>query len=143
MKKTLLLDVNVWIALALDSHVHHPQAQAWAASAGDAELAFCRVTQQGYLRLLTNQRVMGPFVLTPEQAWTTYDQTTADRRVVFVSEPTGLEAEWRRLTGGRAGSLNIWTDAYLAAFARCGGLEVVTLDRGFAQFNDVDCTIIG
>ena len=29
MPRMLLPDVNVWLALAFDSHVHHPVAKQW------------------------------------------------------------------------------------------------------------------
>ncbi len=53
----LLLDVNVWLALTFDSHAHHPAAKLWFdALSGDLCL-FCRSTQQGYLRLVTNANI--------------------------------------------------------------------------------------
>lgn len=36
----------------------------------------------------------------------------------------------------------LWTDAYLAAYARAGGLTVVTFDRGFRQFPDLSCELL-
>ena len=55
---TYLPDVNVWIALAVSGQVHHRTASVWLEEAGDEIITFCRVTQLGFLRLLTNQRVM-------------------------------------------------------------------------------------
>lgn len=142
MTKTLLPDVNVWIALAVDSHVHHPRARAWAEGLVDDELVVCRVTQQGFLRLLTNRRVMGELVLNPEQAWATYDTICADRRTVFKQEPAELESAWRRLTENAGASHDRWTDAYLAAFAQAADLELVTFDRGFSEYRGVRCAIL-
>jgi predicted nucleic acid-binding protein len=57
MTKTLLLpDVNVWIAMTFDSHPHHPPAKLWFDAVTD-DVFFCRMTQQGFLRLSTNPRV--------------------------------------------------------------------------------------
>ena len=55
---TYLLDVNVWIALAAERHTHHRVARRWFSNLLDEKLAFCRITQLGFLRLLTNRHVM-------------------------------------------------------------------------------------
>src|ERR1035437_4282472 len=52
-------DVNIWIALAAEGHVHHVPARDWFAAQPDGSVAFCRITQMGLLRLLTNSSVMG------------------------------------------------------------------------------------
>jgi predicted nucleic acid-binding protein len=69
-----LPDVNVWLALTFDSHIHHPAAKAWFdALSNDAIAYFCRLTQQGYLRLATNATVFGPDTLTTR--WKTGSRT--------------------------------------------------------------------
>ncbi|HEY0758459.1 MAG TPA: hypothetical protein VGD59_04290 [Acidisarcina sp.] len=65
---TYLPDVNVWIALASNRHVHHQAAKAWFETLADERSVFCRITELGFLRLLTNIHVMGEDVLTPERA---------------------------------------------------------------------------
>lgn len=62
--------------------------------------------------------------------------------VNYTGEPASIEVEWRRLTHGSRRSPNVWTDAYLAAFAIAGGFEIVTFDRGFEQFNLERCAIL-
>lgn len=54
-----LADVNVWIALAAAGHVHHSIALAWFEEPQTSQILFCRITQMGLLRLLTNRKVMG------------------------------------------------------------------------------------
>jgi hypothetical protein len=54
-----LPDVNVWIALASDQHIHTASATAWLQSVRNEQVAFCRITELGLLRLLTNVHVMG------------------------------------------------------------------------------------
>ena len=51
---TYLPDVNVWIALAAERHTLHRAARHWFSKLQDEKLAFCRLTQLGFLRLLTN-----------------------------------------------------------------------------------------
>jgi predicted nucleic acid-binding protein len=62
--------------------------------------------------------------------------------VVFAPEPEGTEerlAEHCRLADAPPG---FWTDAYLAAFARAGGLGLVTFDRDFRRYAGLDLTLL-
>jgi toxin-antitoxin system PIN domain toxin len=129
-----LPDVNVWIALTSNRHVHHQIASEWLHGNDQARLAFCRVSELGFLRLLTNAHVMGKDVLSPTQAWAVYDEWQADDRVVFLAEGAGFGQHWRLLGNQISGGSNAWTDAYLAAFAIHVGATVVTLDRAFSVF---------
>ena len=56
---TYLPDVNVWIAMYSPGHAHHLAALDWFNGSSESDLLFCRVTQMGFLRLLTNRHVMG------------------------------------------------------------------------------------
>jgi len=90
-----LVDVNVWLALALIGHVHQVAALKWIEEPAVGLTYFCRVTQQGLLRLLTNPKVMGANVLTAGDVWRLYDTFYQDSRVRFAEEPPGLEDFWR------------------------------------------------
>lgn len=137
-----LLDVNVWVALAVDSHQQHAPAMQWFQTAAMQSCHFCRLTQQGFLRLLTTPQAMGKRVQTLRGAWQMYDDLYNDPRVVYADEPAGIEAIWRLQTPGLKFSPKVWNDAYLAAFAQVGGLEVVTFDHGFSQFAGLRVTIL-
>jgi hypothetical protein len=52
-------DVNVWVALTSNRHVHHALANKWVQTTENDQIAFCRITELGFLRLLTNSHVMG------------------------------------------------------------------------------------
>jgi len=128
---SLFPDVNVWVALTYEGHVHHATAAAWFAELPlDVALAFCRFTQLGLLRLLTTPAVMGDEVLTQPQAWAAYDRWRQDPRVTFVDEPTEIETRVRALTRRRQPATKDWADSFLAAFAIVGQLTLVTFDRG-------------
>ena len=86
-----LPDVNVWVALTSDRHVHHVVAKEWFQNLGSEQVAFCRITELSLLRLLTNHHVMGEDVLQPHLAWQVYDELRADPRVVFLPERVGRE----------------------------------------------------
>lgn len=124
-----LADVNFWLALTVDSHVHHAAAMGWLRDNPDEDLVFCRITQSGLLRLLTNSQIMKDDVLTPAEAWRAYDTFASNRRVRFMNEPNGLEQHWRSLARHSRKGPNFWTDAYLTAFAAAAGLAVLTFDR--------------
>lgn len=139
--KSFLLDVNCWLAAAAQRHAHHSVAKAWLDSAF-GPLFFCRVTQMAFLRLITNPKVMGDEVLRPEQAWEVYRKLRCDARIAFAEEPAGTEAEWQGITSKASFSQNLWTDCYLAAFAKMGGYQVVTFDSDFTRFGGAGVIIL-
>ena len=49
---------------------------------------------------------------------------------------------WRGFTQSRSFSPQVWNDAYLAAFALAGKLELVTFDNGLTQYQNVTCTVL-
>ena len=62
----MLVDTNIWLALALSKHVFHGVARDWLADRKPPEAAlFCRSTQQSVLRLLTTQVVLAPYGIPP------------------------------------------------------------------------------
>lgn len=126
-----LPDVNVWIALTSNRHVHHAIVTEWLQGIERDYVAFCRVSELDFLRLLTNSHVMGSDVLSPTRAWRIYDEWRTDGRVIFLSERTGFSEQWRQLGNQISGGPNAWTDAYLAAFAGDSNATVITLDRTF------------
>jgi toxin-antitoxin system PIN domain toxin len=132
-----LPDVNIWIALTSNRHVHHPIATEWLQGIDQDTIAFCRVSELGFLRLLTNPHVLGKDVLSPTQAWRVYDAWRMDDRVVFLPERAGFSEQWRLLGNEISGGPNAWTDAYLAAFAAHAKATIVTLDRTFPSVGKV------
>ena len=128
---SLFPDINVWIALTYEGHLHHSNAAAWFATLSlDTTFAFCRFTQLGLLRLLTAETVMRDEVMTQRQAWAAYDRWLRDPRVELVDEPADVETRFRALTRLRQPATKDWADSYLAAFATVGQLTLVTFDRG-------------
>lgn len=130
-----LCDSNVFLALAVEQHVHHARAAEWFASLSDADTAlFCRATRISFLRLLT-QAVAPDFTpLTNSEAWAVLDRLLEDEATGFAEEPDGLDVVWRRLSERNTPSPKVWMDAYLAAFAIVGGMRLVTLDKDFRKY---------
>ena len=137
-----LPDVNVWLALAAEGHIHHVPARAWFSAQPDLAVAFCRITQMGLLRLLTNAGVMGRAPRTIVQAWETFAHLRAGRRLVFATEPDGLEFAWRQLMTQAGVGPSSWTDSYLAAFAEAYSYSLVTFDAGFQRWPAVNLTLL-
>lgn len=135
-----LPDVNVWIALTSDQHVHHSVAKRWIHDLATDQLVFCRITELGFLRLLTNAHVMGENVLAISEAWRIYDVLRTDPRITFMPEPPAFSTYWRETGNLISGGPNAWTDAYLAAFASRSQLTVTTFDRRFKPINS--CSVL-
>ena len=131
-----LCDANVFIALAVEQHASHRHAARWFESLGDDDTAaFCRATQNSFLRLLTHKIAEDYAPLPNRKAWEVYDQLYRDDAVVVAEEPAGLEPIWRKLAARDTVSPKVWMDAYLAAFALGGGLRLVSLDHDFKTFS--------
>lgn len=141
--RSFLVDINVWVALAYEGHVHHERANRWFESSDLEQAFFCRITQIGLLRLLTNRAVMGRDVLTQRQAWRIYDRLIQDERVGFLNELTGVEKQFRELTTGSLASTKQWPDAYLAALARSADMALATFDASLANTPGVSALYLG
>ena len=144
----ILCDNNVWLALTVDSHSHHIDARSWFDSISDPNsVHFCRATQQSFLRLLTVASVMRLYELPPRsnlQAWDVFNALLRDDRIYLQErEPAGLGVFWERFSGRNSPSPKLWMDAYLAAFARAGGYQMVTTDGAFRQFEGLDLCLLG
>ena len=137
-----LPDINVWLALAFEIHFHHEAAKSWFEETEPDSCAFCRLTQQGFLRLATNPAVFRDEAATMDAAWSYYDRLLGDERVYFMREPEGLEESWKRYTRNQTFSHKVWNDAYLAAFAQTANLGIATFDLGFREYKKTKISIL-
>ena len=69
--------------------------------------------------------------------------------VTYRDEPLGVFALWHDLAVRASASPKVWMDAYLAAFAVCAELAVITaelavitIDKGFKQYKGVDLRLL-
>ena len=76
------------------------------------------------------------------QACRIYDELLLDYRIGFAEEPDLIEEQLRKFSQLQTFSTNVWTDAYLAAFAVAADFEMVNFDKGFAQFKNLRRTIL-
>jgi uncharacterized protein len=127
-----LPDLNVWLAAVWCNHADHESAARWFDQQGES-LAFCRVTQMGLLRLLSNPAVMRGDALTRWEAWDVYQKLQLDPRIRFAEEPGDLNAMWMQMTKQPDRSHKLWTDDYLAAFAFLTNARLVTFDQALSS----------
>jgi uncharacterized protein len=134
-KSFLFPDVNVWLALTYDRHVHHSAAKAWLEGVDTgARLCFCRFTQISFLRLLNTSAVMGEDgVLSQSRAWNAYDRWIEEGDAILLEEPAAIEPSFRVFSQQSRPAPKDWADSYLAAFASVLGLKLVSFDQSFRQ----------
>jgi len=138
-----LVDANVWLAIAVDGHIHHAAVSNWFDGQAENTCAFCRITQLALLRHLTNPKIMGAAnVQAQVEAWRAFEALAADPRVAFLNEPPGLTSVFKSLTQLPRPAHKRWTDAFLAAFAMGFGLGVVTLDADLTSFPGLSVTLL-
>ncbi len=121
---TWLLDSNVLVALAIDTHEFHARASRWFARE-KGHFATCAVTQGALLRLhmtLAKDR-------TAEAAWASLGGFVAHPRHEFWAAGFGYtELEPAHIMGAKQ-----VTDAWLAELARRKGGKLATFDAGLAR----------
>jgi toxin-antitoxin system PIN domain toxin len=133
MTSLVFPDINVWLALVFDRHLHSAAAQRWYDSLDPStSFVFCRHTQLGLLRLLSTEPAMGDDVMTQRQCWQVYDRWFESGQAILFDESKRIEARLRARTSEPIVAPKLWADAYLAAFAEAAGLTLVTFDRALA-----------
>lgn len=134
-KSFLFPDVNVWVALTYQRHVHHSLAKRWYEGLdSEARLCFCRLTQISFLRLLNTRAVMGnDGVMNQAEAWHVYDRWIEDGGAIFLDEPPAIETRFRAFSRQVHPSPKDWADSYLAAFASVAEVRLVSFDQAFAS----------
>ncbi len=128
---TRLLDVNVLVALAWPNHVHHQAAVQWFEASYRAGWATCPLTQSGFVRVSSNQRVV-PDARTPAEAILVLRQLTELDGHEFLADDIALATtdviDVSRILGHRQ-----VTDAHLVALALRHNGRLVTFDRRIAD----------
>jgi len=120
----VLLDANVLIALVVEEHVHHGQAEAWFVASG-ASFATCPITQGSLMRLLIREGQSA------EAARSVLQEITASPRHEFWPD----KASYHDIPiAGIIGHRQV-TDAYLAHLARSYSARLVTFDQALAKLH--------
>jgi toxin-antitoxin system PIN domain toxin len=120
-----LLDVNVLVALAWDSHVHHAATRSWFSANAAAGWATCPLTESGFVRVSSNPKVLA-HAIGVEAARAVLSALRATGGHSFVIDDVSItDADVPATSGYRQ-----VTDAHLLTLARRRGMRVVTFDRG-------------
>lgn len=124
---TVLLDVNVLVALAWPNHVHHRLARSWFEKNSASGWATCSITENGFVRISSNPRVV-------DEARTPSEAVLMLRRLIQleghrfwkddVSIAQAEASEVERIRGYRQ-----VMDAHLIRLAGRRGGQLATFDR--------------
>lgn len=121
-----LLDVNVLLALLDADHVDHERAGAWLDREIGSGWASCPITQNGFVRIVSQPRYPSPVV--PTVAVELLEGATGTEHHEFwpceISLLDVSVVDRSRVHGPRQ-----VTDAYLLALAVARGGRLVTFDR--------------
>jgi uncharacterized protein len=120
----ILLDANVLIALVVDDHVHHGQAEAWFAASGTG-FATCPITQGSLIRLLIRGGQSA------QSARSVLQEIISNPRHEFWPD----SASYHDIpVAGIIGHRQV-TDAYLAHLARSYSARLATFDQALARLH--------
>lgn len=122
-----LLDINVLLALLDADHVDHLNARAWLASEIQHGWSSCHLTQNGFVRVISQPSYPGP--IPPAAAIERLRRATSTDYHLFWSSELSLLDE-RIFDPTRIHGPRQVTDAYLLALAISNGGRFVTFDRG-------------
>ena len=124
-----LLDINVLLALLDSDHVNHDAAADWLDGAIDTGWASCPITENGFIRIISQPRYPSP--VSPSEAVALLGRaTTRDAHVFWPCDVSALDAQVvdsSRIHGPRQ-----VTDAYLLALAVRHAGRFVTFDRSIS-----------
>ena len=131
---TPLLDVNVLVALAWPTHVHHAEAVNWFSDHLPATWATASVTQAGFLRVSSNRKVLGDARSPAEAAAVLRALTELDGHVLWNDDLDLVRAPGMAFDSLR-GYRQV-TDAHLLALAMRHDGRLVTFDRAVTDLAD-------
>jgi uncharacterized protein len=122
-----LLDVNVLLALFDTNHVHHARARDWLLVRSEAGWASCPLTQNGFVRVISQPRYPEP-IGTSEAIALLEAATSTNAHEFWPADITLLDSgtvDRTRVHGPRQ-----LTDLYLLALAVKRGGCLATFDEG-------------
>lgn len=138
-----LVDANVLIAAADQTHAQHAIARAWleAARAGSERIALTTVVALAFLRITTHPTISRhPLASTQALEW--LRRLCASPTVRWLHPgPDHLHYLALHVSGPIVG--NLVNDGHLAALAREHGATVVSFDRDFLRFEGVRLEVPG
>ncbi len=123
---TYLLDINVLVALFDSAHVHYEPAHRWFATVGNASWATCPITENGFVRVVSNP-VYPTVSASPGEATDRLGILCGEAGHVFWPEVVSLTDSTLFDVSQLSGHQQI-TDLYLAGLAFRQGGKLATFD---------------
>ena len=127
-----LLDVNVLVALAWPNHVYHHAAREWFRSHQRQGWATCPFTQNEFIRISSNSRIIPEAKSPQEAALLLRDLIALEVHVSWAEETSLLDDRWVKLN--RILAHRQVNDAHLLALALRHEARLATFDRGVLDF---------
>ena len=128
---TVLLDVNVLIALAWPNHVHHDAARSWFTERRRSGWATCPLTEAGFVRVSCNPSAVQRTVTAREAIALLRRLRRLEAHSFWPLECSMVELPNEILA--RIQGYRQVTDAVLLAAAMRRGGELATFDSGLAN----------
>ncbi len=135
----MLVDANILLYATDSRSRYHERCRRWIEGAlnGSRRVALPWMCLSAFLRITTNPRAMAE-PLSPTEAWELVD-AWLDADVVWCPEPgPGHRTILRRLVTDLDLRSNLLSDAVLAALCEEHGLSIVSADRDFARFTEIE-----
>lgn len=129
-----LVDVNVLVALSLDTHPYVKPVKEWYEREDRPCLQVCRIVQLGFLRVLTTEAAAGAGTLTNKAALDLCSKLLKQGLIKNQSEPRSIDSYFAERASFNRPSPKRWSDAYLSAFAAAADLRLVTCDAALAGY---------
>ncbi len=122
-----LLDVNVLVALAWPNHVHHEPARKWFRANREAGWATSPTTQNSFIRVSSNVRIIPEAKSPREAALLLRDLVSLKGHVFWPEESSIIDDRWIRLE--KIHTYRQITDAHLMSLALRHKGCLATFDR--------------
>ncbi|UCC73727.1 MAG: type II toxin-antitoxin system VapC family toxin [Gemmatimonadota bacterium] len=135
----VLLDVNVLVHAYREDAPRHVPVRAWLEGLvySDSAFAVSDLVLSGFLRVVTHPRIFAP--PTPlERALEFADALRSQPNCIVLAPGDRHWSIFTRLCREGDARGNLVADAYLAALAVESGSELVSTDRDFARFAELD-----
>jgi hypothetical protein len=138
--RTVLLDVNVLIALHWPAHEHYEAAHEWFAARRGARWATCPLTQLAFVRIVSNPS-FSPDALTPADALGLLAHNLAHPAHEFWPDALGLTDAVGPLAPRLQGHRQL-TDVYLLGLARRRRGALASFDGGLRALTAGDTSAV-
>jgi uncharacterized protein len=128
MKKVALLDVNAILALLIENHEFHTTMADWFARNEKSGWATCPVTQQGFVRIVSNPAYMNPAPRVGAAIQLLAQTLAASIHHQFWTDEISLPDLDQHVLGRLSGHQQL-TDAYLLSLAIRRQGKLLTFDK--------------